>query len=129
MLRIKHVNALNRFALRYGHAWRRRLLDSLADGKPMPGLTSAHDVELLREMHALTGLRVIANFKPIEGGYAKVGCLRKDYFRKLNSERLWLVNAWRLVDHRGSDVVLPWSRSRKEARELGRAANVYIIED
>ncbi|MEX3984022.1 hypothetical protein AB4Y45_34095 [Paraburkholderia sp. EG287A] len=129
MLRIKHINALNRFALRYGYGWRRRLLEALTKGTPLPGRTSERDVVLLRELHALTGEGIIETFVPVREGYTKLVYLRKDHIERYNDDRNWFVNAWRLVDQRGSDVLIPWVRTKTEAREKAKDANVYVIED
>lgn len=129
MLRIKHINALNRFALRYGYGWRRRLLDSLTTSKAMPGRTSERDATLLRELYSLGGKEVIESFKPVESAYSKVAYLRKDHIEKFNQARAWFVNAWRLVDYRGADVIQPWASTKTEAREMARDANVYVIEE
>jgi hypothetical protein len=129
MLRIKHINALNRFALRYGYGWRRRLVDALTAGKSMPSRTSQRDTELLRELYTLGGQDVIESFKPVEAGYSKVANLRKDHVEKYNQARAWFVNAWRLVDYKGADVLQPWASTKTGAREMAREANVYVIED
>ena len=129
MLKLKHINALNRFALLYGYGWRRRLLASLVDGEAMPARTSEHDAGLLRELFATAGTSLIEKFKPREGGYGKVAYLRKDHMERFNTLRAWVVNAWRLVDANGRDIIQPWSHTRTEARKTASANSIFLIED
>ena len=41
-------------------------------------------------------------------------------------KRAWLVNAWRIVDETGSDIIQPWSDTKKEARETAAACCIEI---
>lgn len=44
--------------------------------------------------------------------------IMQDRQERFNSKRAWFVNAYRIVDGDGNDLVQPWCDSRKEAREL-----------
>lgn len=55
--------------------------------------------------------------------------LVKDRQERFNTKRGWFVNAWRLVDETGTDLVQPWFNSRKQAREYAEASDWGLIED
>lgn len=59
----------------------------------------------------------------------KTGYLKKDQQERYNSKRAWFVNAWRIVDSKGVDMVQPWSNTKTEARETARALNIKLIEE
>jgi hypothetical protein len=40
----------------------------------------------------------------------------------------WLVRAYRIVDADGKDMVQPYDRSKREARETARALGIRLIE-
>lgn len=48
----------------------------------------------------------------------KTGYLKKDLMERYNSKRAWFVNAWRIVDENGADLVQPWPNTKSEARRL-----------
>jgi len=57
----------------------------------------------------------------------KTGYLKKDTKERYNSKRGWFVNAWRIVDIDGKDMIQPWSNTRAEAIETARLAKIYLI--
>ena len=44
----------------------------------------------------------------------KTGYLKKDMMERYNSKRGWFVNAWRIVDENGKDMVQPWLNDKSE---------------
>lgn len=59
----------------------------------------------------------------------KTGYLKKDRQERFNMKRAWFVNAWRIVDENGRDMVQPWSNTKGEARRTAKALNIKLIED
>lgn len=57
----------------------------------------------------------------------KQGYLKKDRLERFNLRCGWFVNAWRIVDAQGWDLVQPWARTKTEARETARALNIEIL--
>lgn len=41
--------------------------------------------------------------------------LKKDRVEKFNLKRGWFVNAWRVVNANGDDLIQPWCATKKEA--------------
>lgn len=128
MLKIKHINALNRFALAYGHTWKKRLLTYWAEEKELPARTTPRDAKLLMELRSFLSEDTVKSFKPLEEGYRDVAILKKDRQERFNIHRGWFVNAWRLVNHKGRDMIQPWMRSKSEAREAAAEQRIYLIE-
>lgn len=58
----------------------------------------------------------------------RVGYLKKDMQERFNTQRGWFVNAWRVVDAAGIDIIQPWMSTKTEARELCRELNIQLIE-
>jgi len=56
----------------------------------------------------------------------KTGYLKKDRQERYNSKRAWFVNAWRIVDKNGADIIQPWSNTKKEAYETAAACFIEI---
>lgn len=54
------------------------------------------------------------------------GWLKKDTQERFNLKRAWFVNAWRIVDADGNDMVQPWSNTKKEALTLAKALRIEI---
>ena len=48
----------------------------------------------------------------------KTGYLKKDRMERYNMKRAWFVNAWRIVDEQGVDLVQSWMNTKSEARRL-----------
>ncbi len=48
----------------------------------------------------------------------RIGYLKKDRMERYNSKRGWFVNAWRIVDENGVDMVQPWPNTKSEARRI-----------
>lgn len=128
MLRIKHINTINRFALLYGYGWRTRLFQAIAEGKHFPARTSEHEASLIRQACKLAGNEFIENFQSNPQPYKRLAHLVKDRVQRYSGNRTWYVNAWRLVDHRGADVLQPWARTKAEARDMARELQVYLLE-
>jgi hypothetical protein len=58
---------------------------------------------------------------------AKFAYLRKDRQERYNLRRAWFVDAWRIVDRAGNDLVQPWSNTRKDARELAHKLGYTLL--
>ncbi|ENB7451812.1 hypothetical protein ACPTFP_21295 [Pseudomonas aeruginosa] len=58
----------------------------------------------------------------------KSGYLKKDRQERFNLKRGWFVNAWRIVDEQGRDLVQPWPNTKTEARRVARLLNIQLIE-
>lgn len=57
------------------------------------------------------------------------GWLKKDRQERYNSKMGWFVNAWRIVDWKGEDLVQPWSNTKKEALDLAARLGIKILGD
>ena len=70
---------------------------------------------------------------PNEGKSERVGYLIKAQREKVRlgrgPTRAWFVNAWRIVDLSGQDLIQPWCDTKKEARETAKAYNIKLIEE
>ncbi|AGR89058.1 hypothetical protein PAK_P30104 [Pseudomonas phage PAK_P3] len=58
----------------------------------------------------------------------KTGYLKKDSQERFNLKRAWTVNAWRIVDALGRDMVQPWANTKTEARQTAKALGIKLIE-
>lgn len=58
----------------------------------------------------------------------KIGYLKKDTMEMYNMKRSWVVNSWRIVDENGIDLVLPWPRTKSEARQLAVQLGIELKE-
>ena len=58
----------------------------------------------------------------------KIGYLKKDMLERYNMKRAWFVNAWRIVDENGKDMVLPWPNTKTEARRLAAQMGIKLKE-
>ena len=61
-------------------------------------------------------------------GKMRIGYLKKDRQERYNSKRGWFVNAWRIVDTAGKDIIQPWSRTKRQALATAKALNIKILE-
>lgn len=59
----------------------------------------------------------------------KKGYLIKDQQERFNMKRGWIVNAWRIVNEKGQDMIQPWSSTKKEAMETAKQCAIEIIGD
>jgi len=55
------------------------------------------------------------------------GYLKKDRKERYNSKRGWFVNAWRIVDENGADLVQPWPNTKSEARRIAVQLGIELI--
>lgn len=55
------------------------------------------------------------------------GYLKKDRMERYNLSRGWFVNAWRIVDKEGNDIIQPWSTTKKEALETASKCGISIV--
>jgi len=53
--------------------------------------------------------------------------LKRDINEMRTAKRIYWRNCWRIVDEKGNDVVVPWSWTKKEARETCKALNIELI--
>lgn len=128
MLKAKHIKALNRFALQYGCTWKRRLRAAWAEEKCFPARTTPGDARLLTELQSLMREDDVMAFKPSPTGYKDIAFLTKAHEERFNTKRAWLATAWRLVTHKGTDMVQPWFRTKTDARELAAHLGIFLIE-
>lgn len=56
----------------------------------------------------------------------RIGYLKKDRMERYNSKRGWFVNAWRIVDENGKDMVQPWPNTKGEARETAKQLGIEL---
>ena len=56
------------------------------------------------------------------------GYLLKDRIEKFNGRRVWFVNAWRIVDKNGKDIIQPWCSTKAEAMSTAKMCNIVIKE-
>lgn len=56
----------------------------------------------------------------------KIGYLKKDRMERYNMKRGWFVNAWRIVDENGVDMVQPWPNTKSEARETAAQLGIEL---
>jgi len=59
----------------------------------------------------------------------RTGYLKKDRQERFNLKRGWFVNAWRIVDAQGHDMVQPWANTKTETRRIAKALGIELIED
>ena len=55
------------------------------------------------------------------------GYLKEDRMERFNLKRGWFVNAWRIVDAQGVDLVQPWSDTKSEARRIAAQVGIELI--
>jgi hypothetical protein len=58
----------------------------------------------------------------------KTGYLKKDHRERYNLKRAWFVNAWRIVDAQGTDLVQPWLDTKTDARSTAKALGITLLE-
>lgn len=58
----------------------------------------------------------------------RVGFLKLDRQERFNTKRAWFVNAYRIVDAEGNDMVQPWSNTKTEARATAKALGITLDE-
>ena len=58
----------------------------------------------------------------------KIGYLKKDTLEMFNMKRTRFINSWRIVDENGVDMVLPWSRTKSEARQMAVHLGIKLQE-
>lgn len=56
----------------------------------------------------------------------KVGYLYKDTQERFNLKRSWRVNAWRIVDEQGKDMVQPWFNTKAELFAMAKKIGIRI---
>lgn len=125
-MNVDQINALNRFALTHKRGWK-HLLYSCWLRAAYPAETSAGDRVLLQQLRNNGGAELLATFRPREGGFKRVGYLKKDRKERFNLKRGWFVNAWRLVSDVGTDLVQPWDSTKTEARESAEQLGICLI--
>ncbi len=57
----------------------------------------------------------------------KKGYLKKDRQERFNMKRAWFVNAWRIVDANGVDMVQPWANTKGEAKEQAKHLDIELV--
>lgn len=57
-----------------------------------------------------------------------VAFLKKDRMERFNLKRGWFVNAWRIVDAAGRDLVQPWFSTKTDARVYAAGAHIELKE-
>lgn len=82
-------------------------------------------------IHVMLSLLLIGliTMNKLKGEYLmKIGYLKKDTLEMCNMKRVWFVNSWRIVDENGVDLVLPWPRTKSEARRLAVQLGIKLKE-
>jgi hypothetical protein len=121
---IDQINALNRFALTHG--WKHLLYSSWLRAAYPTG-TLAADQVLLQQLRNNGGAELLETFRPRVDGYKRVGFLKQDRMERYNLKRGWFVNAWRIVNEAGADLIQPWSNRKSEARETADEVGICLI--
>jgi hypothetical protein len=125
-MNIDQINALNRFALQHGRNWR-RLLDSCWMRASYPVSTSAGDQVLLQQLRNDGGPTLAATFRPRADGFRRVGYLKRDRQERFTLKRGWFVNAWRIVNEAGSDLIQPWDTRKSEAKQTADTEGICLV--
>ena len=55
--------------------------------------------------------------------------LKQDQQERFNLKRGWFVEAWRIVDENGRDLIQPWANTKTEARKLAKSCGYQLIEE
>lgn len=127
-MNIEQINAMNRFAQKHGRTWKGVLSESwLRAGYPSG--TPSEDQALLQQLRNNGGPSILEHYRPRDTAYGKLGFLKKDQMERFNLKRGWHVNAWRIVDEQGSDLVQPWSPTKKDARDTAESLGIFLVED
>lgn len=93
---------------------------SLADGT-----NGTQDAPSVRRAREIIRTAVSAMAKP----NARYAWIKLDSQERFNLRRAWRVNAWRLVDADGRDMVQPWSDTRGNALRVADALGYVILGD
>jgi hypothetical protein len=59
----------------------------------------------------------------------KHGYLLKARRERFNIKRGWFVNAWRIVNDEGIDMILPWFDTKSEARKVAKSTGIVLLGD
>lgn len=127
-MNIEQINAMNRFALKHGKHWKAEL-SACWMRAGYPASTPQEDQALLQQLRNDGGPLILESYRPSDTGYGKLGFLKKDQMERFNLKRGWMVNAWRIVDAEGNDLVQPWSSTKKDARDTAQSLGIFLIDD
>lgn len=58
----------------------------------------------------------------------RVGYLKRDREERFNLKRGWFVNAWRIIDASGVDLVQPWFRTKGDAKNFASNHGITLYE-
>ena len=61
-------------------------------------------------------------------GYLKLDRQERFVNKREGSTRAWFVNAWRIVDAEGKDMVQPWADTKTEARATAKDLGITLKE-
>lgn len=125
MLTLDQLNALNRFAKTHGRLWRSALRAEWLADKRVPR-DNMKDHALLRQLRNTQAPEFVRDFQPIDGDFTRIGKIVKDHQERFTLKRAWYVNAWRVVDQTGRDILQPWFDSKGYASELAKKQGIFI---
>jgi len=55
------------------------------------------------------------------------GYILKDIKEKFTIKRGWFVNAYRIVNEKGEDIIQPWPSTKREAMKTAKHYNIKIL--
>jgi len=64
--------------------------------------------------------------KPLSAEEARKGWYVKDRQERFNAKRSWLVNAWRIVDSNGIDMIQPGCNTKSEATVVAKQLGIKM---
>jgi hypothetical protein len=57
----------------------------------------------------------------------RIGYLKEDINEMRTSRRIYWKRCYRIVDEKGQDLIVPWSWTKREARETAKIHNIELI--
>lgn len=84
-----------------------------------------HNDGHLQQLRNTLGPAWLQAYRP---GDTRVGWLKKGRQERISIKRTWFVNAYRIVDAEGVDMVQPWSSTKTDARQVARQMKITLIE-
>lgn len=124
---LDQLNALNRFALKHGRAWRVALqLLWLTDQRT---LGDPNELALLRQLRNSGGPLLFKRFTPREGGFVGVASLKATQVEHRTARTARMRTAWMLINDQGIDLVQPWATTKAEARNVAQHLGYFLTDN